>query len=1600
LISRYVLWNTVTPSTAPEPVSIALEQAFQIPIDNLESVVPASLATATRIAIREFLVTTDAGRELAVYKGTQPLWLASCGQTSIADMDLSVRSFNCLVAASVATLDDLLAWTPNKLLSLEHFGRKCLNEITGLLSDLGYVAADQDRPFFTGHRKGNPSDDGCPFACLLAIREVLPDGPLRTKLEMCGWTTIGDIALHPVSDASIFADLTQEEQKTLQNIFQNLSLTVPVRESEWVTTHVSELRRIFSSELSALGQALNVDDKQPTSASIVFVGSASSLTEELDRLIPPKYKPQKRSIIAALFGLDGADPLTLEEVAKRQDPPMTRERVRQIGSPFLDRITSEGRNLIWLRKALATLTEEIPSTQVHAERLLIERGILTSRLSLTAILKLLNRAGVEHQLILEFGLLLSEQTLSVVKTAVSSARKSSSHWGVADWEEVRLPLGQYGHIIRPILPGVTWLGDSERYFVFPDGENSLANRLARMLHVAPRLTLSIAYEAIFRDNRVDCSRLPREHFASFCEIWPWCKLDGDEIVSIGTLPPVEASGDDLLVILIREFGRPATRQEISQRARTEGIGDVTVNHALSYSNVLMGASGLYWVVGDPPFVEESHDSPAKTSEPSSLVEITSGDLASEIISQDGSTGHSPSGISQLDPTSEQFVERLTLEVQRRVVKRQLATPWSVAELALEDAERSVLFEWGSLAQWDYRRDNVRFNDIANERIRRRAALGLAFMVFAAEAVRKLGGSGVVWPAISRALGPQQRQLFLAQESSPKIILREGVEEACRVFGIRHDFGEAGHQVWVRTIGVQYAIPLSQLPSLPQMLTESFEFNPIAVQSLLNPSDKMYSPSFTDAWNTMRGLRHGDLSAGTAEQRLKKNCWTMHFPIAELLDWCLASAPARAITNQGLTRESEGVAYSYFDQPSLRWVGDNPFFEYALHQRPPAWVELGPLMFISTEPVKKEQVLIGEDGWRFAYAPLSISLSHHPSTYFSFDLQYRGSSQLAEPIVQSLVPPTGLAFFDASGAFIGDSETAVPLDEPVTLLHAADVRLEGLSNPLPFRSIFAGSYRLTRFRAGMLAGITVFNHSGELLWTHAEEDSEATEVAQSADLAGTRWGLPARLRLPTTHFEPHRVRLMNGETVVLPPPGETTVVELTPSLSRAKYARLQGYAGVHARSVKIHFRHLSQQYGAALEANGAWQALQENSSVETSRLRTNRLLAQSKDWDFDPEEARWMEGSRVIARPRTYGAILTECDGLGAGLCLVSKTYNEYQSGLRAASAVIDVGELRNVTRHDDQSWSALLPFEDPLSAEHCLWAWTSHSRLPQPIPATDLVKNGSELKWRLSVTAEVFGWALSFRGARVGSMCVEAGLFRFAEHLSRGDWSSDWKSTAAWIRWWHCPVFHPSWNAEIKKLCMLAPVDTCAAWLLPACPNSSMVNDEGREEAWASACRELLWSWLPTSYEARDLMEGLDIWSGDIARDSTGVKLEPVGRLARCNPILLSRAACLAAPELYNYPHNQLVILIRLLLDAINPNAVRTGFDLRTLCERYAQGENRLDGEFILRSLVEDARAILAGQDKKSHNLWIAFHNAGLREIVAIALLLDTIKTWQAGGSH
>ena len=56
-------------------------------------------------------------------------------KTKLVDMDLSVRALNCLKAADVDTLGELVIFNRNDLLKFRNFGKKSLNEIEDLLVD-------------------------------------------------------------------------------------------------------------------------------------------------------------------------------------------------------------------------------------------------------------------------------------------------------------------------------------------------------------------------------------------------------------------------------------------------------------------------------------------------------------------------------------------------------------------------------------------------------------------------------------------------------------------------------------------------------------------------------------------------------------------------------------------------------------------------------------------------------------------------------------------------------------------------------------------------------------------------------------------------------------------------------------------------------------------------------------------------------------------------------------------------------------------------------------------------------------------------------------------------------------------------------------------------------------------------------------------------------------------------------------------------------------------------------------------------------------------------------------------------------------------------
>lgn len=65
-------------------------------------------------------------------------------EMSVEDLDLSVRSYNCLKRAGIHTVEDLTKKSEEDMLKVRNLGRKSLEEVINKLHDLGLDLRNKD----------------------------------------------------------------------------------------------------------------------------------------------------------------------------------------------------------------------------------------------------------------------------------------------------------------------------------------------------------------------------------------------------------------------------------------------------------------------------------------------------------------------------------------------------------------------------------------------------------------------------------------------------------------------------------------------------------------------------------------------------------------------------------------------------------------------------------------------------------------------------------------------------------------------------------------------------------------------------------------------------------------------------------------------------------------------------------------------------------------------------------------------------------------------------------------------------------------------------------------------------------------------------------------------------------------------------------------------------------------------------------------------------------------------------------------------------------------------------------------------------------------
>ena len=106
-----------------------------------------ALSLGAKILCDHFALFTDLsdtldGRPTVVEKSADPQ--STVLDMTIEELDLSVRSFNCLKRANINTVADLISKTEDEMMKVRNLGRKSLEEVIGKLEAMGLSLADEE----------------------------------------------------------------------------------------------------------------------------------------------------------------------------------------------------------------------------------------------------------------------------------------------------------------------------------------------------------------------------------------------------------------------------------------------------------------------------------------------------------------------------------------------------------------------------------------------------------------------------------------------------------------------------------------------------------------------------------------------------------------------------------------------------------------------------------------------------------------------------------------------------------------------------------------------------------------------------------------------------------------------------------------------------------------------------------------------------------------------------------------------------------------------------------------------------------------------------------------------------------------------------------------------------------------------------------------------------------------------------------------------------------------------------------------------------------------------------------------------------------------
>jgi hypothetical protein len=196
----------------------------------------------------------------------------------------------------------------------------------------------------------------------------------------------------------------------------------------------------------------------------------------------------------------------------------------------------------------------------------------------------------------------------------------------------------------------------------------------------------------------------------------------------------------------------------------------------------------------------------------------------------------------------------------------------------------------------------------------RGALGLFFLLFASERARREATEGHLWSHIHQGFSRESRGILFHAGNQPSRELAAGIEEACRILYLRHDFDQKEHQYLYRSVFLQFGFTRAGLMQLPNWL--SGHQTTETISWLLDG----HTPSlaFRTLWINLREYRRNNVGEPRMRAILEDSPWILE----DWIDGILLNARSKAAL--GTCDDFHLAPLPFLSPPRLVWeAGSKP-----------------------------------------------------------------------------------------------------------------------------------------------------------------------------------------------------------------------------------------------------------------------------------------------------------------------------------------------------------------------------------------------------------------------------------------------------------------------------------------------------------------------------------------------------------------------------------------------------------------------------------------------------------------------------------------------------